>query len=140
MGIEEVLSLPPRLLPLERHKVRFPVFDIADDLLQLLDPPFERPQERPRRASEPALEHTHRQLHCGPVGKGSAVELPEIRSCPLVELVLAVRPGAQVVAEGVAVARQVEGLPIEGHHLLLRPAEEVPPAGRLRKPPDRLPG
>ena len=37
-------------------------------------------------------------------------------------------------------ARQVEGFPVVGDHLLLGPAEEVAGARRLRQPPDRLPG
>ena len=133
-AIEPVLPAP------QLRRVRVARAQIVDASFDLSDPPLEGAQQREGRACEPALEDAHREPHCRTVVERAAIGVEEVGGGGVVEGLLAVRAGGEVVAERVALAVRIERSAVESHHLFLGPADEVAFAGRPRESTERLPG
>ena len=110
--------------------------DQLDRFVQPDEAALERPQQRMRRAGLPALEHAHRQP------RGRAVQHPrpvvgfgDVARRRLVECLFG---RLQRIADRVATPLRIERPAVEADHLLLRAANEVPPALRFGERPERI--
>ena len=143
VGVEEIgakLAVQAALPPVQVRGAQPARLQVVDGSRQFLDPAFQGAQQRPGRAGQPALEHAHRQPHRRPVAQGAAVGVGQVGGGPVVERLLAVRPAAQVVAEGVAGALPVERAAVQADQLLLGAADEVAVAPLRREAAERFAG
>ena len=108
----------------------------VDRLVQPVETSLERPQQRIRRARLPALKDAHGQPRRRAIQDARPViGLGDIARRRRVERLLR---WAQRIAERVAAPLRIERSAVELDHLLLRPANEVPPALRLGERPERV--
>ena len=143
MDVEEilpVLAVETALAARELRRVHPPGLQIVDGLPELPDPPLEGAQQRPGRAGEAPLEDAHREPDRRAVVERAVVDTTEVGGGEVVQRLLALRAGAQGVAEGVARALPVEGAAVQADHLLLGAADEVAVPLRLREAAERLRG
>ena len=143
VDVEEVVpmdTVEPMLPAPQLRRAGAARAQIVDAPLDLRDPTLEGAQQRERRACEPALEDAHREPHRGAVVERAAIGMEDVGGGRVVERLLAVRPGGEVVAERAAFAVRIERTAVETHHLLLGPADEVALAGRPGESTERLPG
>ena len=129
-GVGRVAQTPLPALQL----VRAARLHQLERLVQAVDPALERPQQREGRAGLPALKDAHREPGGGPVQHaGLVVRRGDVAGRRFVQRLLR---RTQRVAERVAAPLRIERAAVEPDHLLLRAADEQPPALLLGKRPE----